>query len=579
MRLLISILFIIAISIAFNRCDRNDKYDIPDDNGSLLIEIESLSKYGIELPEKVTPEDIEKCDQAVNMARAINNKELEIECLIRLIELHGIAENYREALDVGGIALELAIDIDDEVLLAHIYKLLGKNYYHLASFNKAFKNLEIALKLYQELNDTINIQDVMNLQGNIYFSYYDYDMAYSYYNQNLEISRLREDNLSISKALTNIGLIYSSRSNEIGLAEDSVKYLNEQAIEYIKNALLFIKRTNQKQTTAQILSNLADVYRSTGDYEKALVFIKDAMQMSKDISNRDYFWSCISYANILVDIDSLENAKQILIPILELSKENDLKEALINVYSILSYIYASQEEFEKAYYYYEQYNILSESIYNTDQKKKIDAIKIASDLDAQEKQQELKDQQRFYRILTTISMLLVVLAAGLLLYSRLRERAKTIALENRMLNESIETKNKELTTRIMELIQRSEVDKDIVQKLNSLKPKLKVDDQKQIFDVVRTLSSNKNSQLWKELEIRFESVHQEFYDKLARRFPDLTTNEKRLCAFLYRDMSSKDISAITGQSVRALNVARTRLRKRFDLTNDSQSISGFLNSM
>ncbi len=42
-------------------------------------------------------------------------------------------------------------------------------------------------------------------------------------------------------------------------------------------------------------------------------------------------------------------------------------------------------------------------------------------------------------------------------------------------------------------------------------------------------------------------------------------------------MSSKDISGITGQSIRALNVARMRFRKKFSITNEAQITSAFTN--
>jgi len=100
----------------------------------------------------------------------------------------------------------------------------------------------------------------------------------------------------------------------------------------------------------------------------------------------------------------------------------------------------------------------------------------------------------------------------------------------------------------MALIQRNEVEKEIVQKLNALKLKLKKENQKEVSDILRSFSLKQNDLLWKEFEIRFENVHQDFFSKLSQLYPELTTNEKRLCAFLYLDMSSKDISAITGQS-------------------------------
>lgn len=576
---LYKVLLFVIVLIFTQSCSEKHEKQGDMETTQLLIEIESLSSYRNEIPEIVTEDDLEKCQQAVNMAKAMDNEEVELICLARLIELQNKAEKFNDALSTGQEALIMADVSDDDATLANIYRLIGRNYYDMANFHKAFENLEIALKLFQELNDTVNIQDVMNLQGNIYFTYDDLDMAYSYYNQNLELSRIRDDNVSISKALTNIGLIYFNRTGDTTLSIDSVEVLNDLAIEYVSNALLFNKKTNDRQTTATILLNLADMYRNKGDYDKALNSVREALIISGGYSERVHSWSNITYAYILYELDSLDVAEKVLLEALDLAKKNELKESLIDVYSLLGYIYEDKGDFEQAYYYYTNYSYLSQSVYKIDYKKQIDAIKMASEFDAEENLKNIEKQQKTYRILIITFILISVFTLIILLYYRLRQRHTNINLENKLLNERLETRNRELTLRIMALIQRNEVEKDIVQRLNTLKLKLKKEYQGEVQDILRNFSFKQNDLLWKEFEIRFESVHQEFFTKLSKAYPELTTNEKRLCAFLYLDMSSKDISAITGQSIRALNVARTRLRKRFNLTNDSQSISGFLNEL
>jgi DNA-binding CsgD family transcriptional regulator len=73
-------------------------------------------------------------------------------------------------------------------------------------------------------------------------------------------------------------------------------------------------------------------------------------------------------------------------------------------------------------------------------------------------------------------------------------------------------------------------------------------------------------------------VHNDFYDKLNEKFPNLSANEKRLCAFLRLNMSTKEISAITYQSINSITVARSRLRKKLELDSDENLIS-FLESI
>ena len=73
--------------------------------------------------------------------------------------------------------------------------------------------------------------------------------------------------------------------------------------------------------------------------------------------------------------------------------------------------------------------------------------------------------------------------------------------------------------------------------------------------------------------MRFVEVHKEFYEALNTAYPGLTPNEKRLCAFLRMNMTTKEISALTHQSVKSINMARFRLRKKMNMDHDENLIS------
>ena len=68
----------------------------------------------------------------------------------------------------------------------------------------------------------------------------------------------------------------------------------------------------------------------------------------------------------------------------------------------------------------------------------------------------------------------------------------------------------------------------------------------------------------------------DFYSRLLKDFPNLTLNERRLCAFLKMNMTTKDIAEITRQSISGINKARTRLRNKLGITGDGVSIQEFL---
>ena len=95
----------------------------------------------------------------------------------------------------------------------------------------------------------------------------------------------------------------------------------------------------------------------------------------------------------------------------------------------------------------------------------------------------------------------------------------------------------------------------------------------------RLSSSQHRTKAWEEFEYRFQQIHSGFYERLKQAHPDLTLNERRLCAFLKLDMTTKEISDITGQSIRAVNMGRFRLRQKLHLTNTDQAIFDYLGGL
>jgi DNA-binding CsgD family transcriptional regulator len=84
-----------------------------------------------------------------------------------------------------------------------------------------------------------------------------------------------------------------------------------------------------------------------------------------------------------------------------------------------------------------------------------------------------------------------------------------------------------------------------------------------------------NDNIWVEFEKRFNDVHVDFYHSLSISHPDLTGNERKLCAFLKLDMSSKEIATITFQNAKSIDMARYRLRKKLGLEGE-ESLQGYL---
>jgi hypothetical protein len=81
---------------------------------------------------------------------------------------------------------------------------------------------------------------------------------------------------------------------------------------------------------------------------------------------------------------------------------------------------------------------------------------------------------------------------------------------------------------------------------------------------------------WDEFEKGFVGIHANFFPDLLSTHPDLTNNERRLCAFLKIDLSTREIAKLTGQTIRAIELSRIRLRKKLQLTNSELGLYQYL---
>ena len=169
-------------------------------------------------------------------------------------------------------------------------------------------------------------------------------------------------------------------------------------------------------------------------------------------------------------------------------------------------------------------------------------------------------------------------------YSRLEKEhleleSKHLNLEKEKLTEQIDFKNRELATNVMYLLKKNELITNISEKLIKSKLDFKKENQQIIQEIIFDLRSNMDTDSWAEFEAHFTQVHTDFYTKLNEQFPNLTANEKKLSAFLKLNMSTKDISSITYQSVKSISVARSRLRKKLNIESEEINLVNFLSQL
>ena len=155
-------------------------------------------------------------------------------------------------------------------------------------------------------------------------------------------------------------------------------------------------------------------------------------------------------------------------------------------------------------------------------------------------------------------------------------RQKQISkLEKEKLELQIQSQNQELASSTMHLAQKSEMLKKLkedLQKIVKAAPSPEV--AKQLRKVIRKVSADETlDKDWKQFAKHFDQVHGNFLKRLREKHPQLTPKDHRLCAYLRMNLSSKEIAPLLNISVRGVEIARYRLRKRLEIGGDVNLIN------
>lgn len=153
---------------------------------------------------------------------------------------------------------------------------------------------------------------------------------------------------------------------------------------------------------------------------------------------------------------------------------------------------------------------------------------------------------------------------------RLQERIRAEQKVNQLLKQKhhmeIDLINRELSTSSIFISQKNKIigliKKDINRIMKGDRHITKVD----IANVLKTIDENiKFDNDWYRIKAHFEKIHPGFFDRLRKKYPQLTPNDHKLAALLRMNLSTKEISHILKITAPSTEISRIRLRKKLEL--------------
>lgn len=147
-------------------------------------------------------------------------------------------------------------------------------------------------------------------------------------------------------------------------------------------------------------------------------------------------------------------------------------------------------------------------------------------------------------------------------------------LKNQQLQYELRHKAQELASSTMNLIRKNEMLQDIMENLAKINDEIRKNSDtnaviNRLAKIERNIQQNiEQDKNWKKFEENFDLVYENYLKRLGEAYPQLNVSDKKICAYIKMDLSSKDMAPLLDMSVRSIETNRYRIRQKLNLERD-----------
>lgn len=441
--------------------------------------------------------------------------------------------------------------------LAECHYRLARLHYRKGSYHKTLLHTTKALEIYRRLDDRMRVLDCYNLLGMVYQLCRDYDLSKKFFARYVEGVRENKDSSRFVFALNNAAVL----ENMLG---DSLK-----TIKLIEQSLNVSKSIGDSSVICRVCLNSAGICMNMGMLDNSRKYLDQALgYAANDIEHLGgYYLYDGLYSYYKADY---EHAIESIVEATEYYSQGEFEMKSKDCWLRLQHLYELTGNTDSAYACLKRYNQIRESLKSDEMF--LELFKAQNQIMlSSEKEKIYRSQLRNGIIFFALLLAAIVVAAvTVILYRRKKSR---IELHEQALKAEkdlyhIQALQKYHTDRLVE---------DTVGKLGRLSSHTSdASVRTALKSICNDLMATRDGDQWKEISNYIPDSESEFISRLVKDFPELTTNERRLCVLLNKNLSTKEISEITRQSIKSINVARTRLRGKLGITGSDALIQDIL---
>ena len=441
----------------------------------------------------------------------------------------------------------------------------ARAYASTEAYGKSIEGFMKVIPYYESVDSLRRLSDIYSKQALIFAHTDRLAASNRAYRQALVLAEQTGDERARARDLHNLALNYWADST------------NERSLALLNEAVALNLTNQNNQYLAANYGSLAQLQMEDGNLAVADSLYQLSIRYADASDNKDARYVTLYHLGVLRTYrGDYTAAKRYLTEADSFARTNGMID-LVNSVRHGFYLLAEQRgDYAAALHYYQQYRWGEDSIAQIRDDQRIGELLVDQQrqLELTRRELQLKNLRR-----VGIGLTLIVLLLALVIRQRFRNQKLKLDLSNlnnQHLREDLQQKERELMGFLLSEFQRNGDRVSLIEFVQAQKKRASAK-YFALFDAIsRRIAERQGNERWTEFELRFARVHGDFLTLLAREHPDLTPAEKRTCALLFLQMSTKEISNLTGQTVRAVEQQRTRIRKKCGLTGSSTGLARYL---
>lgn len=456
--------------------------------------------------------------KARRLAEGENNRPLVAETLNVLGLVYGGMGRYRQCVEILRESLVMYREIDPSRVRT-VLNNLAPAYSNLGDYASGLECLYECLPLYEAAGESI-LSVELHI-GSIHANMQNWEEARIHTQKALDIAREEESVRGQGSALKNLATIHA----ELGDPEGAL---------HLAAASLDIgRRTEHASLIVLSMQTIAACHFMCKRIDESLHWHLEALNMAHELGQAVAVGvEQLNLATIYQTMGESDKAIELASQAAAAAEAITYPELERNAHRLLSEIFEHRNDVPRAFEHFRKATALNEELLGKEMQNSISRIQMRAEME-----QAARDREIF------------------------RLKSERLAME-------MQHKTKELTSLAMQLVQKNEMLDELKKQIGDI-ARLGSGTSggaNELAPIIRQIETSRNSENeWELFEQQFRALHPEFMDDMARRCPELSPTELKVCALMKINLSSKEIANILCSSVRTVEDHRYRIRTKLGL--------------